>query len=455
MSSNAVVIFAEPGGAWRVGVASRAGVSVVDVPAADDVTPKAHSARLAEALRAVGVAGNGERVVLALGTAACLCAPVAAADLPARQRRQAMLYRLEEKLPVAAEEVVADFVFTGNTALGVAVERRTLQPLVEAVEATGVRVQSVRPASLLALQQWIGTSPLCESQMVLWPGGAGRLELFVVAGDAPVGWYTLADDPDDVALYVRMAVRLASQPSSRVVVCGARPEVVRRLEEAGATVIQSDSVSPMELATAAAPGVLGGKHRPWVDLAGGGSSGGAVRAIGGAWAAAAVVAFLACLTVAMLWRAARYERLAARHEAEQQDIFRATFPGQAMPTDVRSRLESEARHGGNATAGVAGAASAQGLVVLRDLMTHLPSEVRFRVFEVRLENDAFTLEGEACSHGDAEAVAAGLRRRPGFAIAAPRTEQQAGRVFVGFTLTGNVVPAGARAANEVERRASR
>jgi hypothetical protein len=72
------------------------------------------------------------------------------------------------------------------------------------------------------------------------------------------------------------------------------------------------------------------------------------------------------------------------------------------------------------------------------------------VSEIRLEDRAFTLEGEVPSHGDAEAVAVALRRRSGFAINPPRTEQRG--PAVGFTINGS---AGKLAGGDDERRASR
>jgi hypothetical protein len=78
-------------------------------------------------------------------------------------------------------------------------------------------------------------------------------------------------------------------------------------------------------------------------------------------------------------------------------------------------------------------------------MTFLPADVRFRVYEVRMDDGSFTLEGEARSHGDAELLAASLGKRPGFVVEPPRTEQHLGR-GVAFTLNGTLDGAGERRA---------
>ena len=94
------------------------------------------------------------------------------------------------------------------------------------------------------------------------------------------------------------------------------------------------------------------------------------------------------------------------------------------------------------------------MVALRDLLTRLPADVRYRVLEIRLDQGRFTLEGQVNSHGDADAIAAGLReggKGRAFSVELPRTEQpadaagEAGKA-VSFTIDGEVAsgPAGTR-----------
>src|SRR4051812_10805064 len=211
-----VVIFADAD-AWRIGLAPAKGKPgsgaewpVIDVPVPDGASVDVRAAVLADAVRAAGLARSP--VVLALRSHDCLCAPVDTRDLPNRQRGQAMLYRLEERLPVAAEELAADFADAGGeSALGVGVEHRRLAPLVAAVQSAGLRVAAVSPAAMLAAQHSADAmrpgdqAAKADAELLLMSDAPGSADLFVLAGGMPVAWYALAEDPDDILLHVRVA----------------------------------------------------------------------------------------------------------------------------------------------------------------------------------------------------------------------------------------------------------
>lgn len=75
--------------------------------------------------------------------------------------------------------------------------------------------------------------------------------------------------------------------------------------------------------------------------------------------------------------------------------------------------------------------------LLRDVLTALPVESRYRVRELRLGEGRIYIEGDARSHGEADAVAAALRQNPGFQIDAPQTDQAADKT-VNFAINGTV-----------------
>jgi hypothetical protein len=484
MSSVPCILFADRDG-WRLGSAgddAAPGAGVALAP--PDAPPDA----LAAALRAAGYAGGP--VVLALPSEACLCAAVATADLPARHRHQAMTYRLEERLPVSAEEVVADFIpARAGGALGVCVRRSSLRPMLDTLRLAGVHVRAACPAVLLALQESAqrrgpaadGTANGDGPELILWADGAD-VDAFVIEPDGtPRAWSVTPHDPQDLGLLVGMlslgGPGGAPRPR-RVTACGLSPAALARVREtfdggggtngsAGADeadgVAAAPAVMVRALAASAARAVLARRLLPWVDFveagaANGSASGRAFAQARGplAWLAASAAVLAVSASAALFWRAARYDRLAGAYDARQQDVFRRAFPGQAPPRDVRSRLASEARRlddaGGAAAAAGGSPGSADGLTVLRDLIAALPADLRFSVSELRLDASAgrFTLRGEARSRADAEGVADALRA--GFQVDPPRTALPAvgvgggGGGGVAFDVTGAVAgtrPAGA------------
>jgi hypothetical protein len=457
--------------AWRIGRAGPDGVTLSDVAIPRGDSPDDAARAVVAALDGDGRAGSRSGVILALPSDRCLCASIRVDDLPARDRRLAMLYRLEEKLPLPAEDVVADFLPGGDSALGVCVETAYARPLVEALESQGVAIEAICPASLLALQQRMRESASqaeAAQDAILWATG-GRVELFVLRDGMPRSWSVLADDPQDVRLHLGLEPLAEGRPA-RVHAIGLSDASHRAMGALpGVELIAPGPASMDADAVTMAADVLAGRAEPWVNLRRDAlASRDPLRSVRTplTFAAAAAVLCVACACGGMLWRAARYDRLAARYASEQQQVYQQVFPSQPMPPDVRSRLESEER----ALRGLSGAVSggggndpaaaipseAPGLVVLRDLLAGLPADLRYRVLEARLDAGRFTLEGQVNAHGDADTIATALRANKALAVEPPRTEQlpesPTGEKAVSFTISGTIV-AGDGSASGAARRA--
>ncbi len=152
MKSRSYILFPDIAG-WRLGTSDAGGATLADVAVPADAEPGVVAAAVAVALKSKGYRGEG--IILAIPSSMCLCALTLINGLPAKHRHRAMVYRLEDRLPIAAEEVVADFIAAGPSdeqTLGVCSRRASLAPLVEALEASGLAVAAICPASLLALQ---------------------------------------------------------------------------------------------------------------------------------------------------------------------------------------------------------------------------------------------------------------------------------------------------------------
>src|SRR5262245_35818705 len=118
MSARSFILLAD-GAQWRVAAVSAPGeVEWIDRSIDGAAAVEIVAEEISEALSRAGYRGGG--VSLLIDSANCLAASISTVDLP-RQDRRSLIYRLEEKLPLSAEEVVADFAIGDGRALGVAV----------------------------------------------------------------------------------------------------------------------------------------------------------------------------------------------------------------------------------------------------------------------------------------------------------------------------------------------
>lgn len=410
---------------WQIVKTSAAGAEARSVELSAETSVSQLAAGLAEALQAEGY--RSEPLVLALDASVCLAAGLTLESDGTRQR-QAMLYQLEQWLPVAAEELVCDFLVHGHEVLGIAVRTEWLKPLVDELETREVVVQSIVPAALLALAHHIERGVRTDRHVVLW-GQSGRVNVFLVDGGRPRSWQLCEAQPQDVAQRLEVEVLSHGGPVP-VVACDlpqAFIESLARLPDVELTdpiaETLADAVAKM------ATGLLAGKTQPPVELRRDAiATHDPFRPVRGllrlAFASAAALLLLS--SGAMLWRAHCYEGLAERHRLQLAAVYREALPGQSIPAGIRSRLESERAR----LAGLRGNSKdlperPSALVMLYQLLAAIPDGLRCRVLELRLERGKMQIEGELRSHGDADAIAAGLRGQR-FRVELPRTQQLSG-----------------------------
>lgn len=412
MSRPAYTVFASEG-AWQ---AARSG----EAPE----RPTEPSARaVAEWLREHGYAGEG--VLLALPSAWCLCASIATAGLPRRNRRQAMLFRLEEKLPLAAEDFVADFLIHPSDALGVAVPLARVAPIVADLESAGVAVEALCPAALVALARLLAGHAGPPPDAVLW-ADEHAADLFFLFEGRPAAWRLL--DASLAGAREHLGLRLLhSTGPLRLLSVGASPAAAAPL--AAMPDVELTPVESPPLATTAAAGaqpLLQGRPAPWINLR---RDALAIkdrarqirRPLRAAWACAVV--FLAAAAAGSLWRAHAWEQAARQADEQARRLFHDLIPNQPTPLDVRRRMESEARKR-QAVSGQGEPAPAlpNALRVLHELLRRLNDDVRFRLTDLRIQGEAAVLDGATLSHASADRLAAGLRAANGFLVEPPRTK---------------------------------
>ncbi len=456
MSDRFVIFVGEA--AWRVGCVAEDGTARIEpvrFPEEADL-----EARVAAARQHLVDAGYAdEPVLVALPSSWCLCATLSTEDLERTGRRRAMGFRLEEHLPISAEEVVADYSEPREgEALGVAAEIGRLEAMIEALEAARIDVRHVAPTALLAAARVAETHP--EAELVL-AGPApdegrdpeGGYDLVALAGGEPAHWLWLGDD--EAAVADRLVAAADHEGPLRIALIG-RDDPVRDVC-AEMEVLDAAEDSPRrrdEAAALHAARVLEGAASLWIDLRCDAlAAPDRYRAYRKPVTAlvAAGIALLVSVSVVMQWRGRRYEALARAARDAQVEVFREALPEQRrIPASIKSRLAGERRTlaglGGKVSADEAAARARKGsaLAHLAAVLESLPADLRFRIVDLNIEPDRIRIDGQARSHAEAERVAMALRGAGRYDVKPPKTRALDAR-SVSFLFTATPVGSAAEA----------
>jgi hypothetical protein len=384
---------------------------------------------------------RGGSVLLALPSELCLCAVVDDSGLRKSSRQNGMLFRLEEQLPLAAEDVEADFVPGNGRCVGVAWAAGPALALIEALEGEGIAIASVCPAALLIADEVCQRERSNSTPDVLLLSTDHHVDAITILDGRLSDWALLPLSTSIVDLHLRR-LRLERSDPQRVATIGCGGEFQAELgANSQINLVEELSANPRELAARAADRVLVHNARPPVELRRGRlACHDPLRFIRAPvrCAALAAMAFLLVVGISMFWRAERYERLAQAAEFQQREAFHIALPRQTPPPLIVSRLMSEEKR----LAGISGTSatlppSLSALPVLRDVLRGLPPQVRFRLLELRFDPSHFYLEGQSLDHGSAEQITESLRQSTGFQVDQPHTQQLAGE-DVTFEISASV-----------------
>lgn len=417
--SDGYVIFAAERGTWRVGCRRDDGPAIQDVPADPDATIDEQAAALAAALSELG--HEDQVVVLAVPSEWCLSAEISTDDLGRGGRHRAMTFRLEEHLPLSAEDMVADFIETQKgKALGIAAGLDRLQPWVDALQTRDVTVGPIVPAALLAARQVAGAAGPLDAVLLARapaePAGRTTFDWVELHRAKPACWRWFADDRDAAAEAVRELY--ADRESTRVLAVGSVDSRWSDEEIPTGVELVTETSDPTGEVVRAAPGAVDHTAPPWVDLRRDQlalpekyrSARGPMVAL-----VTAAAVLLAVLTGLLWYRGGQYDDLAGRYRRQQREVFRQAVPDQRPPGDVLGRMRSEYRKlaglGGETLddTAAANARPTSALVHLRNVLANLPTDFRFRILSMDIEPGGIDIRGEAKSYAQAESIANRLR----------------------------------------------
>ena len=401
---------------------------------------------LAEAVdRFISQSSLSRRVLIALASHTTLAMSFEANDSSELRHRRRLSYRLEESIPVAAEDFVADFLVDGTNVCGVAVDPEGLLPIVTALDERDVHVQSIVPMALQALQSLLETGGIREHDpqtfnLIAWQNGS-QLEIFRLEQRLN-DWFHLPADAGSLVSWVGAQWLRCSDPL-RVLLIDCDLGLQESLQRLDGLKVQSiESVSMMAFAFQGAWATASGKRRPWIELLRGElTMGDPHRSTRGArnlcWAAAALL--ILAMTIFGAVRSYQYQRQARSSQQRQVAMFQETFPNSRVPTAVVSRLTSEYRK----LLGARGEEAAvrlppSALNVLYKLVAGLPPDLRLQVEQIRIENGQIDLDVKVRSVGAAGQVADAIQNH-GFVVEPPTTEQR-GTDTVLATIRGDLLP---------------
>ncbi len=351
--------------------------------------------------------------------------------------RQATLYELEEFLPLAAEEFVADILSHAEARFAGVLDKSTIVTLLDDLSDHGILVQSIVPFSILAAQYLARHAETIDGlRCLIWQYqgdtflSQDKIELFLLTAEGlPVSWQLLDNSRESLRHALLSAIlrydknitvasphladnlRNTIQSMDRVKLATTEPQ---NDEESG-------DIVPIAIIRQA-ESILAQKQKPWWefsrdDLAMRGTDkvlGKSARIL--LWGAVAL-----CFALCLVFSVRLFLEAAARKE--QESAFKQALPEQKLQTGFRNRLESEYRKMSaqrENTGDIPQRESA--LVPLLKIMQTLPKNVRYRFPEIRIEENTIRLDGQLQVHGDAELIATALEKA-GFEVEPPSTQQ--------------------------------
>jgi hypothetical protein len=160
---------------------------LTEVSAPDPSDPSA----VVEAMRSAGYVN--QPVLFAVPSDWCLCATVALSNRRLLRNRQALAYALEEQLPLAAEDMVCDFVTHESSVFGVAIDLSILLPVVRALEEAGLAVTTISPSALLILRQLMSQIAQPANGPIVMVR-RDQCDFFLVSSKRPTQWRNIRAD---------------------------------------------------------------------------------------------------------------------------------------------------------------------------------------------------------------------------------------------------------------------
>ncbi|MGB7344300.1 MAG: hypothetical protein WBD20_08810 [Pirellulaceae bacterium] len=365
---------------------------------------------------------NRGRVVICTGSDVSYFVRLDRKILVAEPSHESLRYAVEAILPVDAEAIEVDFLAGENTISCVAVETDVINPVVDALEQRGLKVQHVVCETLLCVQhalskkQVASTSLLTiESDSAAPPNQIPResSEVLSLVEGRPVAW----------SLCVNQGVALQQELQLQ------NRQLPRDVQQATLTL---GGLDPLADAVAS---LLSGRLKPWFELRRGKlAAHDPFRTSRKSFSVfAALLALVGLIACGVLGRKShQYSGRAEEATTLMQGVFKENFPGQRVPAAIVKRMESEHRKfigqrnpSGDVPETVEASSVLLPLIAALPSNQDLPAEKGFIVESIRINDGEFILNLRLSSYEDAGLISRSLELA-GFSVEPPSSTRSSG-----------------------------
>ena len=371
---------------------------------------------------------TNQPVIITLPDHWCICT-TQNQDL-SRQSRQNVLYAFEAKWPVAIEDVVADYLSTKDTTLGVCVELNRLSQIINALEPLQLNISAICPKSLIVLQQLQSISPdALEHHTVLANGKANNW--FSFRDRKPIAWKWLDKDVKNLLLQTQ-TLCMSGQNNLHIKTAGVAETTISQLKAMEHVVEVSPVTTDMDSCLIQSASRLAtGKVRPWINLLRpplvSNTQQQTKQRILGLLLLAVLLLGLS-LIGSITWRGMTYRNIAHENQIWQQKIFRDIFPeSRRVPLNIANRLDSELRnildHASLLPNTMQTPQQTSALILLHESLLHLPAELPMHIQEIRMDKNRIDLRGVTSEHAQVQLIAKSLQANPNLEVLTPQMTQ--------------------------------
>lgn len=407
---------------WRIVSPSGADAEPPQTFPPEELTAQAEPIRTA-----LAEAGwRGAPLVLALSDGWLLAATIPVASPQLLRKRQAMRYELETAIPWTAEDYVCDYAAHRDAACMIAVQISPLREFLAALDEQDAGPVVVAPGALLALQAVQGQRNVPADGQFVWRRDDERASWFSLRDGRLWAWRELATAELRPLATEAIAVALADGSATECASVGLSEAEQAALVAAGWAVTPLDDLDWDAALQSTAAALATGEAEPMVnlrrdELAGRRAFDALRRETRGLVAAALLTVAAVC---GALWlRGDAYQEATAVVQQDLVNLFEETFPEEPVPERGLAAKFRNAHRELQATRGGASLPErADSDVLLQRVLDALPTELRYRVPEIRVTGTSVYLAGEVRSNADADVLAAALRSGGGD-VAPPRLQR--------------------------------